>query len=326
MTAGAESPGHLSDPTPGRQAVVIVNYGLHELIETNLTSGADPLAGRAEVIVVDNFSTDAERTAITDVCDRHDWRLLPQTSNLGFGPACNVGIEFAARTGAGNVLLINPDAVVPGSVAVALSEQLREHPLDLISPRVLTSAHTPYFHGIQLDLASGRMRNRPWPGADAPARYYPVSDPGQRDWVGGACMAFSVELWRRAGGWDESYFLYWEDVDFSQRCVQAGAQICIRHDLLVIHDEGATHGSQRSRARSTVYYYFNCRNRLRYAARHLSRRAQLAWLARTPQESWQILLRGGRRQILESPGTLWSAVRGSVAGAIGLLGARRVHG
>ncbi len=305
--------------------VVVVNFGSHALIETNLQGEDDPVAAVAEVIVVDNFHSETERVAIATVCREHDWQLVAEPANLGFGAAVNAGIRAAGGRGFDQILLVNPDAVLTGATARALADQLRTEPMTLISPRIVTSAGTPYFHGSRVDLRTGRMRSRPRPGPDTPAKLYPdgsTEEPRLRDWISGACMAFSLELWRAAGGWSERYFLYWEDVDFSQRCVEAGGRLCIRNDLVVVHDEGATHGEQRSRARSTTYYFYNCRNRLEYAVQHLDGRGRLRWALHTPAESVQILLRGGRRQILTSPSTLGSAVNGSLAGLVRLVAGR----
>jgi glycosyltransferase involved in cell wall biosynthesis len=122
-------------------------------------------------------------------------------------------------------------------------------------------------------------------------------------------------LLARIGGFDEGYFLYWEDVDLGYRAVAAGGTVILRDDLVAVHDEGGTHADGRPEgAKSAVYYRYNCRNRLAFGSRHLNRRQLLRWLVTTPAVSWEILLRGGRRQLLHSPGLLWAAVAGSLAG------------
>ncbi|MBW3616054.1 MAG: hypothetical protein KY439_12225, partial [Actinobacteria bacterium] len=79
---------------------------------------------------------------------------------------------------------------------------------------------------------------------------------------------------------------------------------------------GGTQGARRGRAKSALYYRYNCRNRLRFAAQHLPRATILRWLMTTPAVSREILLRGGRRQLLSQPWLLMAAVRGSVAGLV----------
>ena len=127
-------------------------------------------------------------------------------------------------------------------------------------------------------------------------------------------MAFGRELFDGIGGYDEQYFLYWEDVDFSIRAGRAGAHLQVRDDLIAQHDEGGTQGERQGRAKSNAYYRYNCRNRLLFAARHLGVRRRVDWMMLTPRESWQILLDGGRRQLLHSPRPLFATVRGSVEG------------
>jgi GT2 family glycosyltransferase len=133
-------------------------------------------------------------------------------------------------------------------------------------------------------------------------------------WLTGACLALTIDMFDEVGGFDESYFLYWEDVDFSYRAGLAGAELLVREDLTVVHDEGGTQGQRSGRAKSQTYYYYNCRNRLVFAAKHLGARSILRWALLTPQQSWAVLLRGGRRQLLDSPITAMAAVRGSLAG------------
>jgi hypothetical protein len=86
----------------------------------------------------------------------------------------------------------------------------------------------------------------------------------------------------------------------------------------VVHDEGGTQARADDRVKSAGYYRYNCRNRLLFASLNLDRRTLLRWLLTTPVNSWEILMRGGRRQLLHSPTVLWSAVRGSLAG-VGLV-------
>ena len=144
-----------------------------------------------------------------------------------------------------------------------------------------------------------------------------TDDPG--DWLCGACVVVHEELLARIGGYDESYFLYWEDVDLGFRAVAAGATVVLREDLVAVHDEGGTHGPRQGRAKSALYYRYNCRNRLLFAARNLDRRGLLCWVLATPAVSWEILLRGGRRQLLQTPSLLGAAARGALAGLAAVL-------
>ncbi|RZU34449.1 glycosyltransferase [Blastococcus saxobsidens] len=285
--------------------VVVVSYGSAELLRRNLAPAGLP-GTDVRVVVVDNFSSAAERGAVQELGAAHGWHVVAMPDNRGFGAACNAGVEVARELGCRTFLFLNPDAVVtPGVVAELRAQSLRE-PLSLISPRLLSSDGDVVFLAARTDLRDGRVRRRP--SADGPRS----TEPG--DWLCGACMVVHDELFSRIGGYDEDYFLYWEDVDLGYRAVAAGATVVLREDLVAVHDEGGTHGPRHGRAKSALYYRWNCRNRLAFAARNLDRRLLLRWVLATPAVSWDMLLRGGRRQLLRSPRLLWAAVAGSLAG------------
>ncbi len=287
-------------------AVVVVSYGSTDLLHRNLAT-ADLVGPDVHVVVVDNFSTAANRRAVTELGAAQGWHVVGMPDNRGFGAACNAGVAAARQLGCRTFLFLNPDAVITRAVVAELRAHSLREPMAMISPLLVDSAGRVVFRVARTDLRDGRVRSRPR-GAD-PA----TTDPG--DWLCGACVVVHDELLTRVGGFDEGYFLYWEDVDLGFRAVAAGGTVVLREDLTAVHDEGGTHADgRREGAKSALYYRYNCRNRLTFAARHLGRRRLLRWLLATPAVSWDILLRGGRRQLLHSPALLWAAVAGSVAG------------
>jgi GT2 family glycosyltransferase len=299
--------------------IVVVNYGSHRLLDQNLRNAGE-LGPDVQVVVVDNFSTAAERDAVQDLATARGWHLVGLPDNRGFGAAVNVGAAAAAALGCDTYLLLNPDAVITSHVMAELRKHSLREPDSLITPVLEDSTGAVVFRGARLDLASGRIRsNRP----ELPADGTWVS------WLTAACLVVHRELFERIGGMAEEYFLYWEDVDFSVRAVAAGGRLVVRDDLVAVHDEGGTQG-RRGRAKSDHYYFHNSRNRLLFAARTLQRRDVLRWILLTPAVSREVLLRGGRRQLLESPRPLWSTVSGSCAGlavaVAALLQRRRVRG
>ena len=82
-------------------------------------------------------------------------------------------------------------------------------------------------------------------------------------------------------------------------------------DSLATHDEGATHATpdQGMRAKSDTYYYYNVRNRLLYAALNLDRQTQNRWLRTALGAGWEIVMRGGARQLLITPRPLLTALK-----------------
>lgn len=281
-------------------AIVVINYGSHELLATNIAPIED-----APVVVVDNLKSAADREAARALATTHGWSLVEAPGNLGFGGGVNLGVRAAAELGHEAVILLNPDAHLESEAIDAVRRRLAGDPMALVSPVVATSTGAIYFWGSAVRLDTGRM-----------LRIDDVTDPPPRTWpwISGACMAFTVRLFEAVGGFDEDYFLYWEDVDFSVRAARHGAHLDVLKDVRAIHDENGTQERLTTRAKSDLYYQYCARNRLLFAARHLGTRDLLVWILKTPRQSWLILLQGGRRQLLHSRSPLRAVARGTASG------------
>lgn len=291
------------DPPGAPGAIVVVNYGSSDLIRANLTESAVTASG-CRVVLVDNFSTAQERAAAGALCDERGWHLVASERNEGFGAGVNRGVEAAIERGASVFIALNPDAVAAGDVVAALVADVSADPSRLAAPLIVTPSGRIEFRGSQVSVRTGRIRTG-WKHGD--------DDPEWKNWLSGACLAFSRRVFETLGGMSEDYFLYWEDVDFSRRAAVAGFVLDVRRDLQVVHDEGGTQGQRRGRGKSPLYYFYNTRNRLLFAAR-LFPGARTSFLASTPAESYRIWLRGGRRQAFAQPGGILAAVRGTLAG------------
>lgn len=290
---------------PQDVGIVVVNYGSSNLLAQNLAGLGDD-SDAARIVVVDNFSSPAEREALDALAALHGWTVVPLRRNVGFGAAMNAGVARAMELGAERFLLINPDAQIEEPVIIELARDSAEDPTSIVCPRIVHPDGSTWFSGGTVLVERGRTSTAA--GSDSSA-------PG--GWLTGACMMISAELWRTLGGFDNQYFLYWEDVDLSWRCTDAGGRLKVRDDLTVVHSVG---GSQEGSGKSPLYVYFNCRNRLIFAAKHLTRRQVFAWLASSPNYAWAVMSRSGRRAVARKPVAMLSAaVRGTWAGCLGAL-------
>lgn len=286
-----------------RSALLIVNYGAHRLIDENLARTQIP--DGMIVVVVDNFSTDEERAAIRDLATRREWLLIEPERNLGFGEGMNIAAARAFDEGAEVLLLLNPDAYIEGDGAERLATKASERIDAVLSPLVLRPDRRHFSSVMEIDMGTGEMRRL------IPDRRYPQS----RRWLSGACLAVSASLWRRIGGFAPDYFLYWEDIDFSVRAAEEGADLYVDESVLAIHDEGLTHADRGSTpGKSPTYYFYNVRNRYVFAAAHLPPEAQRRWRRAALPAAWAILMRGGRRQLLHPSRNLVPAARGMLSG------------
>lgn len=278
-------------------ACVVVNYRSSALIAQGLHAPA--LAERGlRVVVVDNFSTEAERAAVRALGAAHGWEVLALPGNPGFGAASNAGVARARALGCRAVVLVNPDVAAEAGVLRALADHVLADPSSMASPLIRRPGGQVWFAGAELLLSTGatrQLRGRP-----------PVGEP----WLAGTCLAVHADLWERLGGFDDGYFLYWEDIDLSHRCLAAGGRVVVRDDLEVVHAVGGTQGE----GKSAVYYRYNCRNRLLFAARHLPPRAILRWLAHTPAYTGRVLRREGGRRVVRRPSLAFAGLAGTTAG------------
>ncbi|GGR48687.1 GT2 family glycosyltransferase [Nocardioides luteus] len=284
-----------------RLAVVVVGYGDPGLLERNTTQVSAALSP-ARIVVVDNHSTDANRVAVRALCEREGWTGVFPGTNTGFGGGCNLGAAAALEAGAEVLLFLNPDATIDAESTLRLVDAVAAEPLILAAPTVLGSDGSVASAGIDLDLDTGTMR--PWrrrddhPGADT------------LPWVTGACFAVTRELWERLAGFDERYFLYWEDVDLCARVRAFGGRVAIIEGATAVHSGGGTQRAEGSRAKSPAYYYFNIRNRALFARTWLSQERERAWRRGAVGAAYEILMRGGRRQLLHPVKPVSAVLRG----------------
>ncbi|MEN0083475.1 MAG: glycosyltransferase family 2 protein [Leifsonia sp.] len=294
------------DPSPrfAGEAVVVVNYASSALLAENL-AGLSRAAAGLTVVVVDSLSSPEERDAVVALCEREGWLAVLPPDNPGFGAGMNLGVARAAEAGVERVLLLNPDAEIAPQAARALFDAVVASPETMVAPRILRPDGTVWSAGSDVSLVDGRMtsaRRRPQP----PERR---AEP----WLSGACLCLSLDLWQRAGGFADGYFLYWEDVDLSFRVRAAGGALAVLDDVSVTHAEGGTQQAgahSAATAKSEGYYYFNIRNRMLFAALHLDDGDLAHWLRTSPAVAREILLQGGRRQFLRPVVPLRAALRG----------------
>ncbi|MFP7833519.1 glycosyltransferase family 2 protein [Marisediminicola sp. LYQ134] len=292
-------------------AVIVVNYRSSGLLEVNLgaVAGAEP---DATVVVVDNFSDAGERSRVSELCSRRGWVSVLNDGNLGFGGGMNVGVDTAKALGHTTFLLLNPDAVIDSVSLRALVERIDEDDLVLASPIVTRPDGSSWFAGSDLYLDDGRVRSA--------RRRHEVPGARTMPWLSGACLVISLRLWELIGGFDDRYFLYWEDIDLSRRVLAHGGTVEVVETATAIHAEGGTQGADghqhSGQPKSAVYYYYNIRNRWLFAALHLPHNQQRAWARHSLPIAWEILLQGGRRQLLRSPRPAWAAIRGTLDGYV----------
>lgn len=288
---------------PALVAIVVVNFGSDEMLAHNLawTAEADPETLR--VVVVDNFRSLVDSARMSTLASAMGWELVVSSRNTGFGAAVNRGAERAIALGATVLLLVNPDVTIGQKEVEALGQAATNKPAALASPLVRGPRGEIWSQVGRVEMVRGRL----WmnPDHDGPP------------WISGACLAVHRDFWSRLGGFDDDFFMYWEDVDLSYRSIEAGGEVVLLENVVVTHDVGGTQPD--SAAKSPMYVYYNCRNRLVFASKHLAPRDRLRWLLDTPAEIRRVVSRGRRPTRWQKLRlVLGPALAGSVAGMLRL--------
>jgi len=120
-----------------------------------------------------------------------------------------------------------------------------------------------WFRGGEVDIATGRFAHVDYGGAVAGVA---ADELTITPCLTGAAPMLRAGTFRRLWGFDESLFLYWEDVDLSLRAISEGLRLGVATDLVISHDEGRTSGS--SGEHSAIYYRYMARNRIVVCAKH----------------------------------------------------------
>lgn len=259
-------------PVPGTFAVFL-NYRTADdailAVRSILDAGLPP----ERTIVVDNASADGSVERLAAALP--GVRLLVAESNGGFSAGCNIGIREALRLGAGRVLLLNSDVIVPPDALATLERTLDEHPEVGIAGPVLVSRMRPdriASLGIRYSAATGRMRHH---GAGDSRETLTPFAPRHVDGVSGCAMMIRRDVLETAGLLAEEFFFGFEDLDLCLRARRAGLRTVCAGGAVVLHE-----GSLSIGATSARLTYFTTRNHLLLDQRTSGETSALAALPR----------------------------------------------
>ena len=212
---------------PMSTAVLIVNYRAYGDLTRCLASLAPNIGNDDEVVVVDYESNAAALAAA--VRDHPRVITLPLSDNRGFAAGVNLA---AAKTRAPYLLLLNPDTIVEGPVVRELETWLAsQHDVGVAGACVINVDGSVQPTARKFPDATTLLGGRStWLTSRFPQNWFSrrnlvgLGSPGpvDVDWLSGACLMTRRDLFDRLGGFDESFFMYWEDADYCLRAASAG--------------------------------------------------------------------------------------------------------
>jgi GT2 family glycosyltransferase len=293
--------------------VVIVNWNAGALLRDCLAGLAEADgAERVAVAVVDNASQDGSLEGLPALPG--PLRLIRNRENLGFGRACNQG---AAAGTAPAILFLNPDArVARDTLSQARKALLADEGLGIVGAR-LTESDGRTARSCARAPAPVAMLGRAF-ALDrlglVPSHFLLDWDHGQDrdvDQVMGAFLMIRRDLFDALGGFDERFFVYYEDVDLCARVRAAG--FTVRH----LAGPSARHlGQGTTRQAKARRLFYILRSEILYAGKHFGRGSALAlllaaFLGQVPLRLIQALARRSpaeAREVLGAAGLLVSEI------------------
>lgn len=195
-----------------------INSCLQNLLKTNYP--------KLEIIVIDNKSTDKTKEIISR--DFPEVILIKNSKNFGFAKGSNQGIK---KTMNELIAVINPDTLVTTDWLIPLSEAISKKDIAICQPKILltkkrrlinSNGKTTHFLGFE--WLTDYLK------PDLPMNPHEITS------FSGACFLVKKEIFNNLGGFDNDFFMYYEDGDFSWRLRLAGYKILVISESVVYHD------------------------------------------------------------------------------------------
>ena len=270
-----------SDRRPQVTAVIVTYNSLGHINAALNALWMGHESGILDCVVVDNASADGTANF---VAASHPWvTLIRGERNLGFGRGCNLGFKQVYTP---YVLIHNPDAALEHQALQTMVDFMTSRPqAGIVAPAIIEGEHSLQAAGL-MTTPTSILRRAFGLGNTMPQqqRIIPGAPPFATSWVCGAMMLIRSELYRRLGGFDPRFFLYFEETDLCRRAVREGAEIWAVGEAVARHLGGACAKSTGKSMESSCISEHFYRSRFYYLVRHFGWTAAvwtetLVWLA-----------------------------------------------
>ena len=223
-------------------SIIIVNYrgwsSLIECLDSLMALSQKEL--KFEVIVIDNFSNDGQFEIVSKAYLQ--FRFVENVDNNGFANGCNLGAELANGE---FLLFLNPDTKVRvGVLEVLLKTYLHDPEIGILSCLQIDEDGSlakqnklfpifSRFFGIFRSI--DRILNKQFYAERFSQSQEDIFYP---DWVSGSVVFIRRDWFDKIAGWNEDYWLYFEDVDFSKKMSNMGGKVAVTRLATIYHEHG----------------------------------------------------------------------------------------
>ena len=245
-------------------AVIIINWKKYDLTLNCIDSVLKSSYKNFKIILIDNES---QNSFPDEINKSEKIKITKNENNEGFSKANNQGIKYSIKNGFDYVLLLNNDTLIKNDLINSLIQQSSTLNQKIIQPLILN------YDGTKIWNAGGKINN--FFGT------FQTLDKGKgfenfkrnrtyTDWFTGCCVLIKSEIFNDIGYFDERFFAYYEDIDFSIRLKKMGYTIALMTDSYLQHYESASSKSiNKSEGNLSPYvHYLNIRNHILLLKKH----------------------------------------------------------
>lgn len=211
-------------------SIVILSYNTSELLKKCLESIFLHLKGDFEVIVVDNASKDESVKMVKDTFKKV--RLIENPHNSGFAGGCNLG---AASAKGEYILFLNSDAEVKNDPFPSLLKTFKDHDNVAIVGGILENYNGSLQRSFGDFYTIPNIMTLLFVGESGELKKYSDEKEMEIDWVSGGFMMAETRHFRSVKGFNESYFMYIEDMDLCYRIRHKGFKVMVNPHARIKH-------------------------------------------------------------------------------------------
>lgn len=229
------------DKTPSLRVVIVAFNPSQELFDL-CTSLEKATLKPYEIVIVDNGQ---DPSVVDEAAQKFGAEVIRSGKNLGYGAGVNRGAEgFMGDC----LLVVNPDVRFEAGSVDTLIDELAFWPRGgAFGPRILTPEGEVYPSARRFpNLVSGAghaLLGRIWPSNPFTRVYQGEKREGhsrRADWLSGSCILFRREAFDEVGGFDESYFMFFEDTQLCRDLrVKGWRSVYVPH-AVVVHEQGTS--------------------------------------------------------------------------------------
>jgi len=226
---------------------IIVNFQSEKYLARCLFSVKEKVLNMEYEIIVVNNDKALKASLPKEI------RLINSEKNIGFGAACNLG----AKDAQGEILcFLNPDTEIISENIGGLMQEFNNASIGIIGPKLVDEKNNTqeWIAGKEITVWSTLLNNF---GYKRDKKIWESAVPVECAWVTGAAMFIRKDAFQKLGGFDEKFFMYFEDIDLCRRARHLGHKVLYFPEFIIKHFGGKSFTDKKKQKK--YYHTSQCR-------------------------------------------------------------------